>query len=231
MSKNLLPIVGLMFAFGFFGCEKLVLDSPTEMSATNTEPISALGKKGGNGPPSSGVALIVTYRDDPADHIVSDGRGDYIDGELGVKAIINSLDNFLFDPQSKKVKNPRSVTFDYMDPVDPNDCNKESACDLFSLRGHFSVDDLILVPVGESEERSVQLLARGRLMFDSAIEVNGVRASNLLVSHPDSDTWIVETRPGEEIAARIRKIGKGKNATTDTTLYHMPFEITVVRKP
>jgi hypothetical protein len=81
---------------------------------------------------ATAISLGVTVADAP-NRIQSDGKGEYVDGQQGVIAQIDTYGNLLFN--SPVASNAvRTVTFDYSAPVDPNNTYRPDETGQVSFR-------------------------------------------------------------------------------------------------
>jgi hypothetical protein len=213
-----------MSTMGFLAvaCSEVPTDSPAELAAPQF-------KKGGDkGPPTPDDAFstIVTFRDLGSDNIRSDDRGPYEDGVCGVRADLGNHDDARMHPDAgyskgkhrKTCGDPRAliIEFDEADGSGPGLPTIED--------GVFSNIDQVLAVTGTDEHHRGQFNAEVcgfRLIFNPDGS-DGAGSDWLLVSRVGDDTWTVRTQAPPNDKARCSE---------DGGLFHMPFQMTIQRKP
>lgn len=246
MTSPLRPVVGAMFVV-MVACQT---DGPTEPSGRTFEPAEAMARGNGGAPGNSGkgqdVPLMfdysnVTVRSDGAVVITgvrNDGRQTthgttYVDGGCGVQASLRDGASGWLVPGLLKIKrkdadrcdgaDPRFVLLDLTSPVDGGDgagVLEATAMNLYL--------DIASVPVGESQlrEGKVNHEVCGALQY--VIESDGVStgADLLLVSRPDADTWIVQTRE-DPVTGEPLDRAWCRNEGENGRLYHVPLRLQI----
>lgn len=186
--------------------------------------------------------------------IVSDGRGDYVDGLEGVTAIIAG-DNLVVDPATSTVTAPRTFWFDFSAKIANGSlANPWGASGFSAIDGHFQINSFRSIAVGATEDRSGgigQLYAgtgRKQTMYRIAFnpETTGpffatVNYPNLVstfrISHPDCNTWVITPT---EVPYADFGYGSGSGAVAaflymldppqSTGQYMLPMQMTLTRK-
>lgn len=221
----------LLFTIGLFAwaCTEVPTESrvATTEATADAKPPWAGGGGGGDGGGETSSATTVSFSDRADDNILSDDRGDYIDGDCGVLADFNVTDARL-DPDANykgKAKRecpegPRGLNFVWDDPVDGGSVKPDR------LDGIFMNIDAVETETGVDVLHAGQFNVCNRLVFDPN-EFPGSDA--LLVSFDDGgtpsdesdDSWTVRTQAGGNDVGYC--VGDGR-------YWHMPLELTIRRK-
>jgi hypothetical protein len=114
----LFPLMNiLLLSLVFTSCKK----GTTELlSSTSTEEF-ATAKSGGNPNTLPVISLRVTVNDAAGNNIISDGKGDYINGLDYVQAVLDQFGTFAFNTlnaNSPKTIAKRWVTYNFNSPID-----------------------------------------------------------------------------------------------------------------
>jgi hypothetical protein len=185
-----------------------------------------------SGAKCQGPAATISFADNPGDRITSDGLGVY------TSASFNLCSNDLILNLSFS---PRYVELDFSAPF-------IGYSNLGVFRGtHFVVGSVYNMSPGEEGLRVAHMSAEtingleSGVRFGSLPRENNIFQSTLLyVKRETANSWLVSTRIGEadpfcpsgpceefgDKAALAQTLGHGKNAVTQRSYYHMPFQFT-----
>lgn len=121
------------------------------MTFLSSLPIAEAQKK-----PSSNISVRVTIENSSGYMIFSDGRGDYVDGELGVSATIASSGegDFLMDPSNSQSTNPRALWFDFSQKIASGDIPNPWEGQTVQIDTYLNFNGINTVPVGEVQLRT-----------------------------------------------------------------------------
>lgn len=243
-SFPLLAISAMLTATAtLWACNEVSSPDPRVGVQAHHRPGHGGGPGGGDDGADGAFATIVTFRDASTDNIRSDAElraGDplysgpeYEDDVCGAWANLGNFDDARMDPDRnyKKGKHQRTcgdarvLIFEWDQPGDGGDPKPTRVDGIFS-----NIDQVLTVPAGATELRHGQFNLCSRLIFnpqDASIPNNG--SDSLLVSFDDKgttdlldDAWTVETQPAPN--------DKGY-CEADGRLWHMPFQMTIQRKP
>ena len=199
------------------------------------------------------VSLIGTFRDSFADRIMSDFQGPYIDRE-GVVVSISGNGGFRLDINSSGRKGIRNFKLNFSDCVsDPADCRPPFTEALVGTTvGSFAILGVVRgvgdLGVGQSAMLNARVIVRDVVdpddgeveewflefrTFDDPDNVCfGSGSGQLLVRHPDADTWEIEASTTNLACLRSRASKPGGDSSIEFHgTYDMPFKLTLTRKP
>ena len=209
------------------------------------------GGRGGGGDGEDGrIPVTVTFRDctdgvpangfdcpsaDSDDGIKSDGRP-YTDREEKVTAAISGLGHFFMKMGRKQALRTLSLDFSDCALEDDSKCTpphefsaQAVRLDLLQTRG-INLSGMLEDETEDELRLKLTFLAEGisgfwQLFFDPLdMDCPG---SHVSVTRTGVDTWVIEAEQ-TDVACLVRFDGIGGELSGE---YHMPFQVTVVRKP
>jgi hypothetical protein len=170
---------------------------------------------------SVGLPCSITVADRGGDNILSDGRGDYVDGVDGIQCTIyqGASDDMTFYFTASGKKAVRYLQFDYTDKISGsgpvgvlNDHSSQS-----------SVQTIDAIGIGSTEAHTGGFTTGiGRFAFNPT---NWPGASMLSVTRLSSTTWIVTADAGVNDVAVLSQ--SAKKGSVDVGHYHMAFQMAV----
>ncbi len=185
-----------------------------------------------------GDPAVITFHDAVGHKIVSDGRGEYVDGVCGVMADIGNFDDARLDPDADPIKgkerktcgDARLLTFIFDAPADGGAPKDNRSDGIF-----MSVDDVLTVLDGTSALRTGQFNLCGRLIFNPDDEYAPANGSDLLQveyaagdpADPTDDIWTVSNDTDTDGDGVIDDLGFCEG---DGRLYHMSFSVEIRMK-
>jgi hypothetical protein len=205
--------------------------------------------------PSTDIRLRVTIDSSAGYNIVSDGRGDYVDGEQGVSAILQSGGDFLMDPTNSQSPNPRALVFNFSQRIASGAIANPWNGQVAQIDTYLNFDGINLVPVGEvrletggfhqlyhptSNKSYFNLKFLPDPTAGNYLPINTPNVTSYVeVSHPDCNTWIMTPQAISHsggtgfgvVSGLINFPTSPKGGTVKSAgQYHMPFKITLTRK-
>lgn len=210
----------------------------------------------GKGPPPPDIPVRVTVAgtaNSPAGYsIVSDGIGDYVDGQQGVSAVVAGNGSFAMDPTANTVTSPRALWYDFSNRIavgtSPNPWFGQG---LVKLDSQLQTNYVGTVPVGgvlESDGRFGEIyngtgkkLSTYRVVFNpnpNGPNYQTVNYPNLtspvVVTHPDCNTWILSPKVIDYGAGAgsgpVSSFVYFVDPPQSTGQYLMSYQLTLTRK-
>jgi hypothetical protein len=205
--------------------------------------------------PSPDIPLRVTIDSSPGYNIVSDGRGDYVNGEQGVSAVLQAGGDFLMDPTNSQSPTPRALIFNFSQRIATGDMANPWEGLAVQIDTYLNFDGINLVPVGtvmlktggfgqlyhSTSNKSyfnLKFLPDPTAANYAVINTPNV-TSYIEVSHPDCNTWILTpqavSHSGGTGVGAVSGLINIPTSTKGGTVkrvgqYLMPFKITLTRK-